>query len=470
MGVVSRDERIKQTPKSNGEWRTIWGTEGKRGTCRFYPSDKERKKLLAKYGTEYVQYDINAEPDFSIFKEVEVKIPNMEGGTTQSRRHNFNHANQLLVGTEWAKKRGLHSASDIERYRIENRLCWHEKSDGVTMQLIPSDINSLFGHLGGVSTIANMDVKGEGVQNVSRFIEKNKIKALQRAVQTELNVKNFAEEANRYIGDCTKKYISENWAEINRSGVDEAANAAQFSAALSVTKNILEVVRGKESVQDAEKDVLVDVSSSAAVGYATGAVMKKFSTEYEEASVIVAGTIQISKQVISCISGEIDEHQMMENVAETTVFITAGYCGKVVGGTIGELLAGKAGQMIGQYFGEIITTAVCSDVIDTIRFNKEFEKNNSRMIALYKGAEREIRNSQERLESLIEEDNKELKQAILEGFRNMADGIQNDTYEQVEKGMSIIGSSFNLTIEEIQRGKITRDTLFSHSEEVLVIE
>ena len=52
----------------------------------------------------------------------------------------------------------------------------------------------------------------------------------------------------------------------------------------------------------------------------------------------------------------------------------------------------------------------------------------------------------------------------------MADGIQNDSYEQVEKGMSIIGSSFNLTIEEIQRGKITRDTLFSHSEEVLVIE
>lgn len=43
--------------------------------------------------------------------------------------------------------------SDIEKYRVKNDLTWHELNDGRTVQLVPSEINSSFGHLGGVGEI-----------------------------------------------------------------------------------------------------------------------------------------------------------------------------------------------------------------------------------------------------------------------------------------------------------------------------
>lgn len=43
--------------------------------------------------------------------------------------------------------------SDIEKYRVKNNLTWHELNDGKTVQLVPSEINSSFGHLGGVGEI-----------------------------------------------------------------------------------------------------------------------------------------------------------------------------------------------------------------------------------------------------------------------------------------------------------------------------
>ncbi|KYC86307.1 MULTISPECIES: HNH endonuclease [Heyndrickxia] len=44
-------------------------------------------------------------------------------------------------------------AKDIEKYRVKNNLTWHELNDGVTMQLVPTEINAKFGHLGGVEKI-----------------------------------------------------------------------------------------------------------------------------------------------------------------------------------------------------------------------------------------------------------------------------------------------------------------------------
>ncbi len=44
-------------------------------------------------------------------------------------------------------------AGDIADNREELKLTWRELNDGKTMQLVPSEINSKFGHLGGVGEI-----------------------------------------------------------------------------------------------------------------------------------------------------------------------------------------------------------------------------------------------------------------------------------------------------------------------------
>lgn len=79
-------------------------------------------------------------------------------------------AEQLNNSPELANQFGLSSgkikAGDIADIREELKLTWHELNDGKTMQLVPSEINSKFGHLGGVGEIdAGAFAPGEFANN-----------------------------------------------------------------------------------------------------------------------------------------------------------------------------------------------------------------------------------------------------------------------------------------------------------------
>lgn len=276
---------------------------------------------------------------------------------------------------------------------------------------------------------------------------------------------------NEVMAMCqiTSTYVSEEVVRVgfNEAGMDVAIGSAKFAAVLSVTKNTLSVIRGDEDVSDAVKEVLIDTSSAFALAYATADVMDKLKLDHGEAALLVNGTIQISKQIIAYVKGEVDEGQLIENVAETTAYLVAVYAGKMIGGVIGST-AGPLGEMIGAYIGEIITTAVCSDVISTIKYNKEFDKQNSRIKSLYRNAECEIRNSQARLEQIIQKENEELRSAIRLGFENVLSGIQSNSYDQIERGVIVIGERFDLSAEDIRRDKVTRNTLFRNEEEIVL--
>jgi NAD+--asparagine ADP-ribosyltransferase len=84
------------------------------------------------------------------------------GNGGKARLNNFAQAdeklaNQLNESPELVHKFGVKSgkitAKDIQIYRDKNELTWHEVNDCKTIQLVPSKINSTFGHLGGVGEI-----------------------------------------------------------------------------------------------------------------------------------------------------------------------------------------------------------------------------------------------------------------------------------------------------------------------------
>ncbi|WP_313636993.1 HNH endonuclease [Paenibacillus sp.] len=123
------------------------------------------KKILDEAGIDGINYK-NAVPDFSPVAKAELEIDHMLGGTgnrgADARRANFKQADiklaeQLNNSPELASQFGLTSgkikAGDIADIREELKLTWHELNDGKTMQLVPSEINSKFGHLGGVGEI-----------------------------------------------------------------------------------------------------------------------------------------------------------------------------------------------------------------------------------------------------------------------------------------------------------------------------
>ncbi|NQM54642.1 hypothetical protein HO404_02195 [Streptococcus suis] len=66
---------------------------------------------------------------------------------TTNRAKNFGAADSQLAADLGVTK------ADIRNYRKDNGLTWHELNDMTTMQLVPTDVNAKFGHLGGVSEV-----------------------------------------------------------------------------------------------------------------------------------------------------------------------------------------------------------------------------------------------------------------------------------------------------------------------------
>ena len=154
----SQQARINQTPKNGkgGKW------SGKRGESDFILDEpiviKKGNKTIT---IKKVTYK-NGVPDFSPFQEAQVKIP----GMTNSRANNFRQADEVLAdywtkikhnGKSWTSR-------DIESYRKSNNLTWHEMNNMESLQLVPTEVNSSFGHLGGVGEY-NAMIGQEGVSD-----------------------------------------------------------------------------------------------------------------------------------------------------------------------------------------------------------------------------------------------------------------------------------------------------------------
>lgn len=141
------NKRIMQTPKGGqgGHWT------GKRGESEFVldkPIELPGGKKITK-----VKYQ-NGVPDFSPHALAEVKVPKMTNNRYTSGG-NYEQADTVLAD-HWTKTKYQNrkwSASDVKNFR-ENypyKLTWHEMNNMDTMQLVPYEVNSTFGHCGGVA-------------------------------------------------------------------------------------------------------------------------------------------------------------------------------------------------------------------------------------------------------------------------------------------------------------------------------
>ncbi len=147
----AKDARIAQTPNKGGHW------SGKRGESDFILD--EPIELPNGIKVTKISYH-NGIPDFSPYQVAQVDIPNM----TNVRETNFSQADEALAKIWNALKHNAQEwkAADVKAYRKANNLTWHEMNNMEYMQLVPTDINSTFGHLGGVGEY-NAMIGQEGV-------------------------------------------------------------------------------------------------------------------------------------------------------------------------------------------------------------------------------------------------------------------------------------------------------------------
>lgn len=152
--------------------------EGERGNSAFVPNSPEALSRMAEYGRSSVEYRSN-NPDFSPFAthetpwgslncQVEIghmtdqrQNPTWEGGRRPSGTShdpsydlgNFAQADNSLLA-EIQKEHPEVTAKDVQAFRKQNGLTWHECADGKTMQLVPTEIHDACRHSGGVSEMS----------------------------------------------------------------------------------------------------------------------------------------------------------------------------------------------------------------------------------------------------------------------------------------------------------------------------
>ena len=116
------------------------------------PSGKDVKEALDSKGIEGIEYK-NGEPDFSEIAEATVEIDDMSE-FRYGEDGNFAKADQALADKWNAENHGGRNdwtARDINNYRKDNNLVWHERQDCRHMDLVDRTIHSYFTHTGGVS-------------------------------------------------------------------------------------------------------------------------------------------------------------------------------------------------------------------------------------------------------------------------------------------------------------------------------
>lgn len=419
--VNSRKERINQTPKNGGEWKNELGLNGNRGTGKFYPTD-ERKTLLSKYGERYICYDRTGEPDFLPFTQAEVKLANMEGGDINSRQHNFANADKKLLGSDWAEKRGLRTQTDIKRYRKEHCLTWHEKSDGITIQLIPSEINRAFGHAGGVSEIGNMDAVDEaGLRKLGHEVGKAKIRVRQKGVKA---------------GEVL--------------GVEGAKSALQASTVPIVMEGIDCVIKVASEEMTAKEAVISMGSYTAAIG--AGGAISQISTQQLEkqfermASKTASETIKkllspknigptiaiatsVSKSVIRYVNGQISTDQMIGEIMKDGAM---GIAKKVI--AMAPFGPAAAAVML-----EIMVIgSACAYISDYLNSYNVYRADIAVIQSIIRNAEAELQQVQVSLQEICDREVCIIQIKQKEGFQKIIKAIVTNDIELAENGMNTI--------------------------------
>ena len=161
---TQNDIKYKNIPQSGGVW------SGEPGNSKWIPNREEIPKqpygnkrtwgeILDENGINGIEFK-DGEPDFTPISQGNVKIKDF----TTNRDDNFYQADQNLA-QQWSQenKNGKNdwSISDIRKYRKEEKLTWHERSDMQNMDLVPQEVHGNIPHTGGISKKKKLELEQE---------------------------------------------------------------------------------------------------------------------------------------------------------------------------------------------------------------------------------------------------------------------------------------------------------------------
>ncbi len=161
---VKNNIKYKNIPQNGGIW------SGEPGNSKWIPNKEDIPKqpygnermwseILNENGIDGIKFK-DGEPDFTPVFKGSVEIEDF----TTDRDDNFYQADQNLA-QQWNKENKSEkndwSISDIRKYRKEEKLTWHERSDMQNMDLVPQEVHGNIPHTGGISKKKKLELEEE---------------------------------------------------------------------------------------------------------------------------------------------------------------------------------------------------------------------------------------------------------------------------------------------------------------------
>ena len=111
------------------------------------------RQIKDTFGIEGIRYK-GTEPDFSTVVDNNVGIVSLEGDIPSTRRGYEGRNGTYDIAEQEVLKRNprFNTVGELRKYMKEHNLTWHECSDLRTIMPIPTAINTVFKHTGGIST------------------------------------------------------------------------------------------------------------------------------------------------------------------------------------------------------------------------------------------------------------------------------------------------------------------------------
>ena len=148
-------------PQTGGHWEALpdgnwkWVPDADYSPLKQNEDGKAWKDILNREGIDGIIFTKDGEPDFSEISRESIEIddftPDMNDNFAQADVKTAEKWNQEAKSgkTDWKPQ-------DVQSYRTENKLVWHERSDMKTMDLVPKDVHNNIPHSGGRSVARHL--------------------------------------------------------------------------------------------------------------------------------------------------------------------------------------------------------------------------------------------------------------------------------------------------------------------------
>ncbi len=246
-----------------------------------------------------------------------------------------------LAGDKWEKYRGnkvlvpSEQCEQIKKFAKDESQKLHEKA-------------AEYRQNGNFEKADLLDQKAQNFEQVSKDVQDSGISSKEAMFLRE------------HAKLATAKYVAET---AHRAGVEQAKAGAVISGAISVSQNIISLIRGEKEIKEALKDTAIDTAKGAGTSYIIGAsgtaikgvMQTSGNTIFENLSktnmpaMIATITVQVSKSIIRYAKGEINEIQLTEELGEKGTGMLAASWGAAIGTMIfpgvGTVIGGMVGYM-----------------------------------------------------------------------------------------------------------------------------